>query len=417
MTADIDLYEGRRLVENSRCGQCSSRLTVSWQGAPAPAWGKGMWVLRCGKDPDHSTIQRASRTRALYDSERGWIEVDIMTQQEVGTSKALVVTLTQALARVNEAQEAGLWPARLNAGQKRLLAQTALAYGLDPLMQELTVMHGKPVITIRGRRRKDAEAKHHPSIRFRFLTQEEKAGFIEAGAFQDGDLVMYCILTTEDGNTVEGVGKVTAAERVQTSQTSNDPLKRAHPIVADNPIEMCQKRAEDRARLMAYGPIPVPTGFIVEVLSEHQVGEIGPTDAAPALPEQAAAAYFCTECNTPFQRHERGEQVWYSHRRQDGSWHNMKDSAQSGERLPDEEYLRDPAADNEPFDPNTSPPPPLPEHVSAMTHLEAVLRDQGWDVPRLQADVLKVPLPTYLRTHSVDEAYQAFRRVVANAPK
>ena len=52
-----------------------------------------------------------------------------------------------------------------------------------------------------------------------------------------------------------------------------------------------------------------------------------------------------------------------------------------------------------------------------MTHLEAVLRDQGWDVARLQADVLKMPLPTYLRTHSVDEAYQAFRRVVANEPK
>ncbi len=68
----------------------------------------------------------------------------------------------------------------------------------------------------------------------------------------------------------------------------------------------------------------------------------------------------------------------------------------------------------EPFDPETAPPPPLPEHVSAMTHLEAVLRDQGWDVARLQADVLKVPLPTYLRTHSVDEAYQAFRKHLAS---
>ena len=406
----IEEAEMRRLVRTHRCGEsgCEGRLAIAWRGAPPPAWGEGEWIVRCANNIEHSRIQRETRTRQLYDYERGWIEVDTMTQEEVGTSKALVVTLTQALARVDEAQEAGIWPARLNAGQKRLLAQTALAYGLDPLMQELTVMHGKPVITIRGRRRKDAEAKHHPSIRFRFLTQEEKAGFIEAGAFHDGDLVMYCILTTEDGNTVEGVGKVTAAERVQTSQTSNDPLQRAHPIVDDNPIEMCQKRAEDRARLMAYGPIPVPTGFIVEVLSEHQVGEIGPTDASPALTQPAAAGYFCAECNTPFQRHERGEQVWYSHRRLDGSWHNMKDSPQETR----------PAA-NEPFDPNTSPPPPLPEHVSATSHLEAVLKDQGWDVRRFESEVLRVPLATYLRTpnHNVDGAYQLFKRHLANAPK
>ena len=75
-----------------------------------------------------------------------------------------------------------------------------------------------------------------------------------------------------------------------------------------------------------------------------------------------------------------------------------------------------PAADA-PWDPDTEPPPPLPEHVSARTHLDAVLHDQGWDVARLQADVLKVPLATYLQTpnHNIDGAYQLFKRHLANA--
>jgi hypothetical protein len=305
-------------------------------------------------------------------------------------SRSLVVTLTQALARVDEAQNAGLWPAQLLPAQKRLMAQATLAYGLDPLMQELTIYQGKPMVTIRGRRRKDAEAGHHPSIRFRFLTTEEKAGFTEAGAFLEGDLAMYCVLTTEEGNTVEGFGKCTTAERVSGRQ----------PVAKDNPIEMCQKRAEDRARLMAYGPIPLPTGlsaFAAEVLSEYQVGEASPSDALPAPADPDQADYFCADHNTTFQRHERDGRVWYSHR-QGGGWHNMKEPAQE-----------EPPTSDEPFDPEKEPPPPLPEHVTAMTHFDAVLKDQGWTLERLQAEILKTPLATYLRTHSLDQVYQLFK--------
>jgi hypothetical protein len=44
-----------------------------------------------------------------------------------------------------------------------------------------------------------------------------------------------------------------------------------------------------------------------------------------------------------------------------------------------------------------------------MTHLEAVLKDQGWTVERLQAEVLKTPLATYLRGHTIDQAYQLWK--------
>ena len=286
----VDVDEGRALAERYRCGECGSRLSVAWQGAPAPAWGQGKHVLRCGKDPKHNTIKRASRTRQLFDSERGWIEVDIVTQREVGIPGALAVPQTREamLERANQTLQAGLWPQTMTPQQKALMVQVALAYGLDPLMGELILYQGKPLITINARRRKDVEAGHHPSIKFRFLTAEEKQGYLDAGAINEGDLVQVGILTTEWGNTVETIGKVTKAERESTSDRSRDSRKLAHPIVTDNPIEMCQKRAEARARLMAYGPIPLPHRSMEGVIIEGEV--VDPGEAAPVSPPAAAPA-------------------------------------------------------------------------------------------------------------------------------
>lgn len=300
LITEVTEAEARALARSHRCGElgCGGRLVLAWQGAPPPAWGQGRWVLRCGKDSEHGTIKRASRTRQLYDSERGWIEVDIMTQKEVGIPGALAVPQTpQAmLERADQTLQAGLWPQSMTQGQKALMVQVALAYGLDPLMGEIVLYQGKPLITINARRRKDVEAGHRPSIRFRFLSAEEKQGYLDAGAINEGDLVQVGILTTEWGSTVEGIGKVTKSERETTSPRSRDPRNLSHPIVADNPIEMCQKRAEARVRLMAYGPIPLPQipGIMVSDIATAGVtvegeilnqGEVAGASAPPLVYE------------------------------------------------------------------------------------------------------------------------------------
>ena len=212
------------------------------------------------------------------------------TQREVGTPGALAVPQTREamLERANQTVQAGLWPQTMTPGQKALMVQVALAYGLDPLMGELVLYQGKPLVTINARRRKDVEAGHHPSIKFRFLTAEEKQGYLDAGAIHEGDLVQVGILTTEWGNSVEGIGKVTKAEREATSERSRDPRRLARPIAADNPIEMCQKRAEARVRLMAYGPIPLPQMVMEGVIIEGELVDPGNllTSAPPRLPLQ-----------------------------------------------------------------------------------------------------------------------------------
>jgi len=100
-----------------------------------------------------------------------------MAQQEVGGSLA---PMTQAgmVARVQKALDVGLFPGRLTSQQRDTLAVVALLYQLDPMMEEIIPYQGKPFITIRGRRRLDARADHHPMVAG--LGKDVEGGFVVA---------------------------------------------------------------------------------------------------------------------------------------------------------------------------------------------------------------------------------------------
>lgn len=271
--------DAHRLAETHRCS-CGGILVDCWGGS----FEQPGTIVRCLQDIGHDTYQRKQTTRMLLNGQtKKWEEFDVVTQKPVNQTQALALPRTEEamLQRVDEVKALGpQWAKDMTAGQRRSLAVIALGYGLDPLMEELILYQGKPMITIRGRRRKDAEAGHQPSIRFRFLTQEERDGFTEAGVLQEVDLVQVCILTTEWGNTVEAIGTVSKAQRDGRRQ----------PVVNTNPLEMVQKRAEDRARNMAYGPLPrpqLPAGLEV-IDGEGRLVEDPPAQIEqPAQPAQA----------------------------------------------------------------------------------------------------------------------------------
>lgn len=236
-----------------RCDKCKSDI---W-----PAWNHGTWELRCkeGFNPQ-------------WESKPDWQaeQLSKMLEKEAKMTEPQDSTTTM-LARVTQAQNLGLFPQRGNQGQLVLMAKCAIAYGLDPLMQEIILYQGKPFITIDGRRRLDAKAGHHPSIRFRILTTEERDFYTEAEALAKGDLAHICILTTEHGNTVEAFGRVLSKQR-DVKQKGADFI----PTVQYT-IEMSQKRAEARARRMAYGPCPRPElldGLIVLEEGDAPEGQV-----------------------------------------------------------------------------------------------------------------------------------------------
>ena len=183
------------------------------------------------------------------------------------------------------------------------------------------------------------------------------------------------ILTTEWGSTVEGIGKVTKLER----DSGRQPVAKAHPI------EMCQKRAEGRARLMAYGPIPLPQRPMEDVIIEGEV--VDPVEAAQVSPPAAPP---------PAQKRDLEQDI--------------------DELFPPDPWCPEdepPAGDDARFDPETVPPPPLPDNVHSRGHFEQVLKDEGWTLGRLELQILKVPLDRYIREgHKLQDAYMAWRKHV-----
>mgnify|MGYP001615035598 CR=1 FL=1 len=262
------LYEELKAQSNrKRCSKCKSHI---W-----PAWNRGTWSLRCreGFDPD-------------WESKPDWQaeQFSKILEKEAKMMQSQTPETTM-LARVTQANSLGLFPDKADQAQLALIAKAALAYGLDPLLQELILYQGKPFITIDGRRRLDANAGHHPSIRFRILTTEEKEFYVEAGALNPGDLAHVCVLTTEHGNTVEAFGRVLAKQRDMNQKGAN------HLPTVQYTIEMSQKRAEARARRMAYGPSPRPALLdSVDILEEGDVVEGELAESQPPDPQQNAPA-------------------------------------------------------------------------------------------------------------------------------
>lgn len=248
-------------------------------------------ALRCTVDSAHDTYQpKYSKTRELYDPDRGYVEVDVTTGKE--TASLVVLDQTTALEKVQRASALGLFPDReTSPEQLHLLAQVALSYGLDPLMGEIIPYQGKPYITIAGRRRLDAVAGHHPSIAFRLLNTEERTYYTELAALNPGDVAGFCVLTTEYGARVEGFGRVLAKQRSKTQRGAE------HLPTVQYDIEMAQKRQERRAREMAYGPVPRPEGLgTLTVLQEGDeanvvegMGRLVPPDSPP---QQTAATNY-----------------------------------------------------------------------------------------------------------------------------
>lgn len=192
-----------------------------------------------------------------------------MIERQAGGGAITVYDQETALARVQEGKTAGLFPQNVTTEQLGMLAKAAVAYGLDPLFGELTIYQGKPYISIEGRRRLDANAGHHPSIRFRPLNADEVEYYRSVDALAPRDVALICVGTDEYGATTEAIGILLASER-EIHQTSGGRDNSATPQVK-RPIEMTQKRAEMRWRKMQYGPHPLPAGM------ERIMGDDEPT--------------------------------------------------------------------------------------------------------------------------------------------
>lgn len=141
-------------------------------------------------------------------------------------------------------------PRALTKTDLAYLGQYCRDYGLDPLLGEVCLFHGRPYVMIDGLRRKAQETGQYAGLTIRpVVDREEKQGC----GYEPHDIVFLATAKRmlPNGQVAEFTryGAVTDAERKEMSRRGDTPR---HPVLSKKPAEMAQNRAERHAIRTAF---------------------------------------------------------------------------------------------------------------------------------------------------------------------
>lgn len=254
----------------SRCSECGGQLEVLYDMTQHREY------IVCREDDKHEGIRK--------------IRPDILKEKREVFSMDSVALMKLdkpgMVARIEQAK----WPAALKPEEKALIATVALSYGLDPILQELSLFQGRPYPTVNAWYRKSQETGQFDGMDSRPANKKER----EERNAKEGDLLYRCEVYRKGGShPFVGWGKVFAAER-----QGNEHL----PIVKWSD-RMAEKRAEMQAMRKAFS-IPMPT-MAYEELTEveglkvnQKTGEIIEGESREIEPEPSPEATESTSDTT-----------------------------------------------------------------------------------------------------------------------
>ena len=162
------------------------------------------------------------------------------------------LTEPQMLERVNLAR----FPQDLTIPQKKIVAKVSIDYGLDPLMDELTIIHGALYVTMSARLRKAQETDRFNGISTRPATDDEKKG----RRYADEDDLWIAEVRVKDADfpfVAYGGVKKKEVDKATAIATSHRRDPEALPLVKDS-AQHAEKRAICRALKMAFH-LPLPS--------------------------------------------------------------------------------------------------------------------------------------------------------------
>lgn len=131
--------------------------------------------------------------------------------------------------------------------QLNVIYVLARRWKLDPVT-DLTIMHGRPWVTIDGHLRRMREHPEFRGLERRPLSTEEKT----AGGWNADDIVWRTDLKTARWGVITEWGKVTQAEIAEAQTAAKGSGKRTAPIGL-HWVEIAQKRSLARANRLAFG--------------------------------------------------------------------------------------------------------------------------------------------------------------------
>jgi hypothetical protein len=228
-----------RMVKTHTCS-CGANLTKAWGGAT----GHNCFMLRCANNIGHNTFHVKGQIDKVPENLR-------REYTKIMTTEIAKMNESQMLARVNQAR----FPAELSANERRLMAQIALQYELDPLMNELTIYQGRPYVTYDGRMRKAQETQELDGVETCPASKDER----EAFELKPGDKLWKAIVYKKGSSRgYTGWGKVRAAETEAPVKSDGSKGRAGYRPTETNPDRMAEKRAEMFAIRKAFH-LPLPT--------------------------------------------------------------------------------------------------------------------------------------------------------------
>jgi len=279
---DKELEDSCKVLRlHSRCAECGGKLALRYDMDAHKDY------LVCSENESHEGL-RKKRPENLKQTRRE-ISMDSVALTKLGEPGMM--------QRIEMAR----FPQALKPEEKAMLATVALSYGLDPIMNELTIYQGRPYPTVNAWYRKSQETGLFDGMDSRPANEQERK---ERNAVE-GDLLYRCeVWRRGASHPFVGWGRVRAEERKGSPHL---------PIVKESD-RMAEKRAEMMAMRKAFS-IPMPsitweeaveaditvdkgTGEIIE----GEVKEVSPTDSGldinppntdspdltPVTPEQIA---------------------------------------------------------------------------------------------------------------------------------
>jgi len=239
----------KKLRLYSVCAECGGGLELRYD------MDEHRDVIYCKGNREHEGIRKtwADTLKKI----RGEFSMDSVALMKLGEDGML--------ARIKQAK----FPQALKPEEEAMVAEIALSYGLDPIMNELSIYQGRPYPTVNAWYRKSQETGHFDGMNSRPATEQERK---ERNA-NEGDY-LYCVEVWRKGSAhpFVGWGRVTKSEieKARAQAKAHNRQEDALPIVKD-PDRMAEKRGEMAGMRKAFSiPMP-PISFEEAIESEVKV--------------------------------------------------------------------------------------------------------------------------------------------------
>ena len=394
MISDLEEADARQLAKSHRCAEpgCNGLLSVAWGGL----WGFNRSILRCGKDPDHKAIKpyfasereiamvnASSRSLVKYDTPMGEVEISVETIRIYLCPKA---TVEEAYIFLQKCRFQRLNP---------FLGEAYLIVYEGQTGRSTSMIIGKEAHTRRAERHPDYQGMEAGVIVQRgsaAALEEIPGAFVPPGATLLGG---WCKVYRKGRRAPDYIAVTLKEYDNQRQQWRRMPATMIRKVAVVQalreafPSEMAGLQGSDEFALAEEQ----------STIIEGELAAVG--NLSVRIPAGATGVFEDTAHQNPPPREGRDLEQGID------------------ELFPNDDPFPEDArpAPEEPFDPETAPPPPLPDSVHSLGHLTQILKDEGWSITRLEIDVLRVSLDTYIRQgHKLQDAYLAWREHVRKTP-